>query len=250
MMIKYYIVALILLIAAFAIPAIGGQMGASDWLDEGVDQYNQGNYEAALQAWNKSIELAPEYAMAWSNKGSALVSLGMYDDAIQAFNKAIDIDQNFSLAWNGKGEALRRQGKCDEAIQCFGKAIEIDPNDANAWNNKGSCLASLGNYYEALQDLEHAIELKPDFVDALNNKAYILSLLGKNNEVGVPAVNIRELGNSKTESNPSKARFGSTNAKQLSGYKPRDYAPPLNTNAFESDDSKWSSKGYGRVGRS
>jgi len=41
-----------------------------------------------LQAYDKAIQLDPNYALAWSNKGIALGILGRNTEAIQAYDKA------------------------------------------------------------------------------------------------------------------------------------------------------------------
>jgi len=57
---------------------------------------------------------------------------GQYDNALNLFQKAILLNQNDPDLWNLKGIALRRLGRYNEAIECFNKSLEIDPRDKNA----------------------------------------------------------------------------------------------------------------------
>jgi len=57
---------------------------------------------------------------------------GQYDDALNLFQKAILLNQNDPDLWNLKGIALRSLGRYNEAIECFNKSLEIDPRDKNA----------------------------------------------------------------------------------------------------------------------
>jgi len=57
---------------------------------------------------------------------------GQYDDALNLFQKAILLNQNDPDLWNLKGIALRSLGQYNEAIECFNKSLEIDPRDKNA----------------------------------------------------------------------------------------------------------------------
>ena len=57
---------------------------------------------------------------------------GQYDDALNLFQKAILLNQNDPDLWNLKGVALRSLGRYNEAIECFNKSLEIDPRDKNA----------------------------------------------------------------------------------------------------------------------
>ncbi len=57
---------------------------------------------------------------------------GQYNDALNLFQKAILLNQNDPDLWNLKGIALRSLGRYNEAIECFNKSLEIDPRDKNA----------------------------------------------------------------------------------------------------------------------
>ena len=75
--------------------------------------------------------------MAWFCKGNALTNLNKYEEAIKAYDKAIEINPQYSMAWNNKGAVLyNKLGKVDEAIKAYDKAIEIDPQNTVAKHNK------------------------------------------------------------------------------------------------------------------
>ena len=57
---------------------------------------------------------------------------GQYEDALNSFQKAISLKQNDPDLWNMKGIALRSLGRYNEAIECFNKSLEIDPRDKNS----------------------------------------------------------------------------------------------------------------------
>ena len=46
------------------------QQTAEDWLNKGDLLLNQGRYNEAIDAYNKSIELNQSYAAAWKQKGN------------------------------------------------------------------------------------------------------------------------------------------------------------------------------------
>ena len=50
---------------------------------------------------------------------------GNYEEAIQALDKAIELDPNLSNAWNNKGKALNALGRATEAEAAFAKANEL-----------------------------------------------------------------------------------------------------------------------------
>jgi tetratricopeptide (TPR) repeat protein len=55
-----------------------------------------------MVCFNKSIDLEPGFAAAYSNKGLALHALNNFDDAIAQFNKAISLDPNYAEAYLNK----------------------------------------------------------------------------------------------------------------------------------------------------
>ena len=67
-----------------------------------------------------------------SEIGKKQLDDGQYEDALNSFQKAISLKQNDPDLWNLKGVALRSLGRYNEAINCFNKSLEIDPRDKNS----------------------------------------------------------------------------------------------------------------------
>ena len=67
-----------------------------------------------------------------SEIGKKQLDGGQYEDALNSFQKAISLKQNDPDLWNMKGIALRSLGRYNEAIECFNKSLEIDPRDKNS----------------------------------------------------------------------------------------------------------------------
>ena len=56
---------------------------------------------------------------------------GNYNDALNSFERAILLNQKDPDLWNFKGITLRSLGRYNEAMECFNKSLEIDPRDKN-----------------------------------------------------------------------------------------------------------------------
>ena len=67
-----------------------------------------------------------------SEIGKKQLDDGQYEDALNSFQKAISLKQNDPDLWNMKGIALRSLGRYNEAIECFNKSLEIDPRDKHS----------------------------------------------------------------------------------------------------------------------
>lgn len=150
--------------------------------NKGIALLLENKCDEAVQAYDGAIEIDPQFSQAWNNKGFALYLQGNYEEALQAYDQAVDIDPQFAKAWNNKGFALADQDRCDEAVQAYDRAIQINPQYADAWNNKGNALLLQGKCDEAIQAYDRAIEINPQFAQAWNNKGLALYLQGKYDE--------------------------------------------------------------------
>jgi tetratricopeptide (TPR) repeat protein len=88
--------------------------------------FKLGKYSDAIAKCDKALEIAPDYAEAWSNKGVILYNLGEYDKAIMSYDKAIEINPNDDYAWYNRGLALDDLGMNKEAIKSYSQAIKLD----------------------------------------------------------------------------------------------------------------------------
>ena len=176
------------------------QQSAKDWWFKGSDLFFQGKYDDALQAFDKAIEIDPQFEPAWLSRGGILDVQGKHDEAIQAYDKAIEINPQDVYAWMGKGYLLNEQRKYNDAIQAFDKAIEIDPKDDGSWEGKGLAYEAQGKYDEALQAFDKMIENYPQNALGWHYKGDALGKLGRTTESNEAIAKAKELGyNSSTE---------------------------------------------------
>ena len=53
--------------------------------------------------------------------------LGNYNKAIECFQRAIELDSKFANPWNHMGTAYYQLGNYAKAVECFRKAIQLNP---------------------------------------------------------------------------------------------------------------------------
>lgn len=139
----------------------GPALEARELMDKGYSLTALGRFDEALEAYDRAIELQPDYAWAWARKGRTMRLLERYDDALNCYNQALEIQPRYAWAWNGKGIILERLGRLDEARACFTVATEINPNDVWSWYNLADVLQTMGHYREAIPLLERGLHLDP-----------------------------------------------------------------------------------------
>ena len=77
--------------------------------------------------------------------------------AIDDFNKSIEIDPNYYKSYNNRGNAKKYLGNINSAIDDFDQAIEINPNYGIAYYNRGVAKQELGDNRGACFDYDQAI---------------------------------------------------------------------------------------------
>jgi len=114
---------------------------------------------------NKSIELDPDSAVAYSARGYALSSFGDFEGAVQDFSKAIELDPSYGEAYVTRGLARRNLADYRGAIRDLNKAIETNNDLFQKHYNNGSEKNKFGDYAGAIHDFNRAIELYPNYSD-------------------------------------------------------------------------------------
>jgi tetratricopeptide (TPR) repeat protein len=74
-------------------------LNATAWCLRG-NYYNNAfhQFNTALQSYNRSLELDPEYGYAWFSKGVTLQNMKQYDEAGTCFEKALRYDPSLGLS--------------------------------------------------------------------------------------------------------------------------------------------------------
>ena len=135
---------------------------AGAYFGRGVVYNMKGQLDRAIEDFNKSIELYPDYANVYVSRGYVYIKKGQYDKAIMNFNKAIELYPDYANTYFGRGFAYYMKGQYDRAIQDYNKTIELDPNDAVAYDNRGNAYYMKGQHDRAILDYDKAIELAPN----------------------------------------------------------------------------------------
>ncbi len=132
---------------------------ASDFYQRGLDNALSGNYQEAIKAYNKAIELDPKHAAAYGSRGAAYASIGNYQQAIKDSDSAIELEPRFAPAYYNLGVAYGMLGNHREAIKNFSRAIELNPNHALAYYNRAAAYDELDNHDQAIKDVNNAAKL-------------------------------------------------------------------------------------------
>jgi len=131
----------------------------------------KGQVDKAVVQYQRALELKPDYADACYNLGNALIQKGQVDEAIVQYQKALGINPNLALAHNNLGVAFIQKRQVDEAIGQYQMALKINPNFADAHSNLGLALIQKGLVNDAVAEFQEAVRLNPTDSSSQNNLA-------------------------------------------------------------------------------
>ena len=137
------------------------------WLKKAKAQRQLNDYQAALETCSKALRYYQSPQL-WNCRALTFYSLEQYDAAIVAYNRAIEIDPENIWLWNNRGEAYNRLEQFDRAIFDFKKAIALDPDRSFVpWNNLGKLYYQQQDYQQAISAYNEALTVKPNYLPAL-----------------------------------------------------------------------------------
>ena len=89
-----------------------------------------GNFQQAVEAYQKAVELEPGLTPAWANLGRACAELGNFQQAVEAYRKAVELEPGLTPAWANLGRAYGELGNHERAIEIYRKVLSItdDPD--------------------------------------------------------------------------------------------------------------------------
>ena len=110
----------------------------------GREHYQKNEYAEAVNAFEKAIELKPDYYEGYSSLGVVYSLLGEDELGISLINEAIKLTPSISYLHNNLGYALLKQGRNAEAASAFERALQLDPQNLHARNNLKSANKMMG----------------------------------------------------------------------------------------------------------
>lgn len=117
---------------------------------QGLVLYKQRQYEEALEAFQKAVELDPSNAQALFGMGLCYKSLRQYDRAITAYEKALEINPSYTKVHSALGEVWSVKGQYAEAENSYLHAIQSDSTFVQAYERLGMLYLKQEEYDQAI----------------------------------------------------------------------------------------------------
>ena len=150
----------------------------------------KGKLQNAVENFDRSLKVNPNYYKSWHGKGVALTRLKKFNEGFACYNKTLEIEPEYSLClWNKLLLLILYIKNYEEALVCCDKLLNMNKMTLkkglegsrikypdiypDIWNNKGFALFNLENYDEAINCYDKALELNSSHLVAQKNKKVV-----------------------------------------------------------------------------
>lgn len=131
-------------------------------LEMGTIYFEQGKYDKALRAFEKSFAVNPNNEAAILQLAMIYRFLGKYEKSEAMFTRAIAINPNNDFAYVDLGKLYRNWNKYKDAEDMFRKALEINPKSEAAYSyGLGYLYINQKKYAEAEKMFQKALLINP-----------------------------------------------------------------------------------------
>lgn len=143
---------------------------AAAYVVRGLAQHAKGEYNLAIEDYDRAIEIAPTYGQAFLDRGAAYHAIGDFGRAIADYTRCLDGDPGNAPAFANRGLALFDRGELQKALADMNTSASLNPNAPATFFNRGNLWFAMKDWARALGDYNHAIELDRKFAVAYNNR--------------------------------------------------------------------------------
>lgn len=145
--------------------------------EDGYEEIREGDYDSAIDSFNKALIQAPEFTNAYIGRGIAHLKVGDYEGAIRDFTEALKREPSSAEALAGRAYA-RAKGREDfrSAYADAKRAVELNPSSGLFRSRFGYILAGIGLFRDAERECMEAVRLDGKDGEIYYNYAAVLAL--------------------------------------------------------------------------
>lgn len=161
------------------------------WLRLARACYQQANWEEAIAAYDRAIDIRHQYAAENYDPCNILVtsssnisnsnedSSSSLDEAFTYYQETLEIESEYALFYLHYGYFLRDQLQINAAELAFNKCLEINPELAESFLELGNIEYNRCNYGASVQYFQNALVHKSEYAEAYCNIGNCLALQGQ-----------------------------------------------------------------------
>lgn len=139
------------------------QSQANAFIRTAQELQGQNRYAEAIAAYEKAIDLFPDYRSYKLLIGDLYFRLQNYTAAAQAYWAVLEDIPEHAQAWSSLGQCLLLLKDVSKAAEAFDHAVEIDDKLVEAWYYGAMAYSYLDRASETKSRLQRALQLRPDW---------------------------------------------------------------------------------------
>lgn len=145
----------------------GARQRASHYCNRGIAHIFLKEYTRAMQDFDRSLELDPNFAFSYHNKGLTYLWMGDIQNGYTCITQACTLKPEFiGFNWSYEWCKMCMEAPNDTSAERLEKLPALEPESYIAYTSRGVALLLRGNADAAIKELEQAITLEPDSEDA------------------------------------------------------------------------------------
>ena len=183
------------LVAILLLPSVAASAdAATEAYEKGKACLDKKDYDAAIVAFTRAIQLDPNNAKAYNRRGIAYEHKREHDKAIADYTEAIRLDPKYASAYYHRGVACGEKGDNDKAIADFTESIRLNPKDAKAYYDRGVAYWNKGEEDNAIVNFTEAVRLEPKLARAYYCRGVAYWLKGEHDKASEDFARAKKLG--------------------------------------------------------
>jgi tetratricopeptide (TPR) repeat protein len=152
---------------------------ANGRIQRGLIYRQMGNPKAALEDYNRALELEKDNTQAFTNRGNAYLDLGRYQLAIADYEKVLKSEPNNIKTRVNMAIAYSALGDYATATEQFAQAERYSRNYADLYVNRAIMHFQSKQYDKALGDYQKYLQFRPNDHQIYNDMGIVYSILGQ-----------------------------------------------------------------------
>lgn len=134
---------------------------AVNYDEAGIKAYNNGDYDKAINQFDKAIYADRNYMNAYLHRAKAYLAKGMYNAALDDAEECISADKNrYAEAYAIRAKVRQHKGESlYDVLYDYNEAVRIEPNNRNWYYERAKIYRELGRDDQASSDFNRAWEM-------------------------------------------------------------------------------------------